>query len=126
MKQTKTERTLTRGEMEVMNILWSSGRNMTTNEVVDCFPEPRPAYTTIATFLKILSAKGFVGHTQQNGSKAFCFYPIVSRAVYTRQVMQDIKNTFFGGSGKSLMSFFIKEEKLSDEEITELIEMMKE
>ena len=126
MKQTKTERTLTRGEMEVMNILWSSGRRMTTNQVVDCFPEPHPAYTTIATFLKILSAKGFVAHTQLNGSKAFCFYPVVSRAEYTRQVMQDIKNTFFGGSGKSLMSFFIKEEKLCDEEIVELFEMIKE
>ena len=74
----------------------------------------------------MLAGEGFVGDTQRNGSRALCFYARVSRAVYTRQVMQDIKNTFFGGSGKSLMSFFIKEEKLSDEEITELIEMIKE
>ncbi|MGN1375637.1 MAG: BlaI/MecI/CopY family transcriptional regulator [Prevotella sp.] len=126
MKHKNSERTLTRAEMEVMNILWSSGRNMTTNQVVDSFPEPQPAYTTIATFLKILSAKGFVGHNRQQGSKAFCFFPLISRAEYTRQVMENIKNTFFGGSGKSLMSFFIKEEHLSDNEIKELLNMIKE
>ena len=124
MKQPKTERTLTRAEMEVMDILWSSGRKMTTNEVVDAFPEPRPAYTTVATFLKILSAKGFVGHIRKEGSKAFCFHPLVSRAEYTRQAMQDVKNTFFNGSGKSLVSFFIQEEKLSNDDIMELLQMI--
>lgn len=124
MNKGKTERTLTRAEMDVMDILWHSGRSMTTNQVVDCFPEPRPAYTTVATFLKILSAKGFVGHTQLPGSKAFSFFPLVSRAEYTRQVMQDVKDTFFGGSGKSLMSFFIREENLSDDDLKELLEMI--
>lgn len=126
MKHKNSERTLTRAEMEVMNILWSSGKSMTTNQVVDCFTEPHPAYTTVATFLKILTAKGFVGYNRQQGSKAFCFFPLISRAEYTRQVMQDIKNTFFGGSGKSLMNFFIKEEHLSESEIMELLDMIKE
>ena len=49
--------TLTRAEMQIMNILWDKGCGMTTHEIIDVYPEPRPAYSTIATFLKILTHK---------------------------------------------------------------------
>lgn len=49
--------TLTRGEMQIMSILWDNGRGMTTHEIIDAYPEPRPAYSTIATFMKILTHK---------------------------------------------------------------------
>ena len=52
--------TLTRAEMQIMNILWDKGCGMTTHEIIDVYPEPRPAYSTIATFLKILTHKKYV------------------------------------------------------------------
>jgi BlaI family penicillinase repressor len=55
---------LTKGEMDIMNKLWSLGREASTKELLEICDEPKPAYTTIATFLKILSVKGFVSETK--------------------------------------------------------------
>lgn len=129
----KTEdRTLTRAEMEIMNILWDSTPSagsgqaeMTTHEIISRYPEPKPAYSTIATFLKILTTKGFVNFRKVEGSKTHIFFPVISREFYIRNFMHEAKNTLFGGSLKSLISFFIKEEETSDEELQEIIEMIR-
>ena len=55
MTKDNNERTLTKAEMEIMNILWDKGEALTTHEIIDQYPEPKPAYSTIATFLKILT-----------------------------------------------------------------------
>ena len=60
MVKGKNDYTLTKSEMQVMNALWSAGKAMDVHEVVARYEEPRPAYTTISTFLKILTTKGFV------------------------------------------------------------------
>lgn len=118
-------RTLTRAEMDVMNILWDNGHGMTTHEIISRYSEPRPVYSTVATFLKILFNKGFVGyHKQDGGGKTHVYYPLVQRAEYTRQAMRDVKESFFGGSLKSLISFFAHEEDLTDEEIGELMSII--
>ena len=59
--------TLTRGEMQIMSILWDNGRGMTTHEIIDAYPEPRPAYSTIATFMKILTHKKYVTSYKRDG-----------------------------------------------------------
>ena len=61
MKRNHEERQLTKSEMEIMNVLWDKAEGMTTHEIIEQYPEPKPAYSTIATFLKILVNKGFVG-----------------------------------------------------------------
>lgn len=125
MKQNREARTLTRAEMDVMNILWSSGRGMTTHHILEQYPEPKPAYSTVATFMKILTTKGFVSHRKrENGGKTFYYYPLVTREEYTRQVMREVKDSFFGGSGSSLVRFFVREDNISVEEIRELLEMI--
>ena len=127
MKQNKEERTLTRAEMEIMNILWDSGRGMTTHDIISHYPEPRPAYTTIATLLKILTTKGFVGYRKaDDGGKTLYFSPLISRAEYTSRFMSEVKRTFFGGSLKSLISFFAKEEDMSDEDLQEILSLIRE
>jgi predicted transcriptional regulator len=60
MAKVKNEYTLTKAEMQVMNALWSAGKALDVQEVVARYDEPRPAYTIISTFLKILTSKGFV------------------------------------------------------------------
>ena len=119
----KGEYTLTKSEMQVMNALWTAGKALDVHEVVSKYDEPRPAYTTVSTFLKILSTKGFVDYKKGNG-KQYLYFPLVSRAQYTGRVMKDVKKDFFGGSLKSMLSYFVREENLSEDEIKELLDLI--
>ena len=116
---------LTKAEMDVMNVLWDAQRAMTVNEIVEGYAEPRPAYTTVATFLKILEAKGYVEHRKKEETgRTFYFSPMLSREKYTRHVVNDVKDTLFGSSAKSFCSFLIQDEELTDEELREILELI--
>ena len=119
------QQTLTKSEMQVMNILWSLDRGACVNDILAKYPDPKPAYTTIATFLKILTQKGFVEHKKGTG-KLLIYSPLITKEKYRRQVMEEVKDDFFGNSFKSMFSFFVREEHLTAEEIQELIEQIKE
>lgn len=121
--RSKTDYTLTKSEMQVMNALWSAGKALDVHEVVAKYDEPRPAYTTVSTFLKILSTKGFVDYKKGNG-KQYLYFPIVSRAEYTSRVMKDVKDSFFGGSASRFVQFFVENEELSEAEIQKLMELI--
>ena len=114
---------LTKAETQVMNVLWSlpegQGRSA---EIMEGMPEPKPALTTLLTFLKILKEKGFV--TAEKQGKGQLFKALISREDYTRTYMNEVKQTFFGGSLTSLVSFFAKEEQLSDKEINEIVSII--
>lgn len=71
--------TLTRAEMQIMNILWDKGCGMTTHEIIDAYPEPHPAYSTIATFMKILTHKQYVSsYKREGGGKTYVFSPLIT------------------------------------------------
>ena len=128
MKKTNEERQLTKAEMESMSILWSPPTpegGLTTLQIVEHYPEPKPAYSTIATFLKILTNKGFIQpRKQEGGGKTFVFYPLISREEYTTRVMKEVKSTFFGNSLKSMLSFFAKQEEVSEEDLQEILSLI--
>lgn len=117
--------TLTKSEMQVMNILWNLGRGACVNDILEQYPDPKPAYTTIATFLKILTQKGFVEHKKGAG-KLLIYTPLMTKEKYRRQIMAEVKDDFFGNSFKTMFSFFVKEEHLTTEEIEELLNQIKE
>ena len=126
MKRNEEERQLTKAEMEIMNVLWERGEGMTTHEIIEEYPEPKPAYSTIATFLKILTNKNFIhSRKQEGGGKTFVFTPTISREAYTNRVMKEVKSTFFGNSLKSRLSFFAKQEEVSEKDLQEIMEMIK-
>ena len=126
MKRNEEERQLTKAEMEIMNVLWEKAEGMTTHEIIEEYPEPKPAYSTIATFLKILTNKNFIhSHKQEGGGKTFVFTPTISREAYTNRVMKEVKSTFFAGSLKSMLSFFAKQEEVSEKDLQEIMEMIK-
>ena len=126
MKQNNEERQLTKAEMEIMNVLWEKAEGMTTHEIIEEYPEPKPAYSTIATFLKILTNKNFIhSRKQEGGGKTFVFTPLISREAYTNRVMKEVKSTFFAGSLKSMLSFFAKQEEVSEKDLQEIMEMIK-
>ena len=125
MTEKKTLKPLTRAEMDVMNVLWDAERALTVNEIVDGYAEPKPAYTTVATFLKILEAKGYVEHhKKEETGRTFYFSPMLSREKYITHVVKDVKDTLFGSSAKSFCSFLIQNEELSDEDLQEILNLI--
>lgn len=118
----RKENTLTKVEFDVMTILWNLNRPACAWDVVNEWPEPKPAYTTIATYLKVLYEKGYVDFSKNKGEgKTHKFVALVTRAEYTRRTMQEVKKNFFGGNLKSMFSYFVREENLSADEIRELL-----
>ncbi len=116
---------LTKAEMDVMNVLWDAEHALTVNEIVEGYAEPRPAYTTVATFLKILEAKGYVEHRKKEETgRTFYFSPMLSREKYIAHVVNDVKDTLFGSSAKNFCSFLIQNEELTDEELKEILSLI--
>lgn len=116
--------TLTKSEIQVMNALWDMPDGGCIHDIIARYPDPKPAYTTISTFLKILLNKGFVEFRKLSG-KTHTYYPLISREQYTDHVMNDVKESFFGGSSSSLVKFFVEKEQMSEKEIEELVEIIK-
>ena len=119
------QQTLTKGEIQVMNVLWELQKGACVNDILERYPEPKPAYTTNATFLKILTQKGFVEHKKGSG-KLLIYTPLITKEKYRRQVMEEVKDDFFGNSFKSMFSFFVREEHISADDIKELLKLMEE
>lgn len=127
MKKNREYQTLTRVEMEIMTRLWKLEKPASVRELLEEYPEPKPAYTTLATYMKILTQKGFVQpEKHENDGKTFYFRPLVTQEEYRKTAMMDVKETFFGGSIRSMVSFFMKEDKLTDDDLKELLDMIKE
>ena len=120
----KKSDTLTKAEIQVMSALWEMPDGGCIHDIIARYPDPKPAYTTVSTFLKILLNKGFV-EFRKLGGKTHTYYPLVSKEAYTKQMMTDVKESFFGGSSSSLVKFFVEREQLSESEIKELIEIIK-
>ena len=120
MKQ--KERILTKVEFQMMSILWDIGHPACGHDILERYPDPKPTYTTIASYLRILYEKGFVEYTKRDGAgKTQWYKATMTRQQYTRQTMQEVKKNFFDGSLKSMFSFFVKEEKLSADDIQEML-----
>ena len=121
----RDETNLTRVEFQVMNIIWDLGGSVCAWDILERSPEPKPAYTTVATYLKVLFEKGYLTYHKEKGQgKTHRYAPLVTKAEYTRRTMQSVKRDFFSGSLKSMFSYFVREENRSEKEIAELIELI--
>jgi predicted transcriptional regulator len=124
-KETKDMKPLTRAESELMNRLWDHSQGLTVKQLVESYPEPQPAYTTVGTFLKILEAKGFVEHRRENGSgRTFVYSPLLTRDKYVTQVLRDVKDNIFGSSVKKMLSFFVEHEEIDEDELREIMALI--
>lgn len=113
---------LTPAELEIMQILWQTGKGF-VNDVIEHLPEPKPAYNTVSTVLRVLEKKGFVGYKAYG--KSHEYYPLVDRDNYTSTFMSSVLNRFFGGSTSRMVSFLTSSNAISLEETDEIIEMLK-
>lgn len=108
---------LTKAEEQIMQILWKLEKGF-VNDILESFPEPRPAYNTVSTIVRILEKKGFVGHEALG--KTHRYYPLVSKKEYTKSFLNRMIKNYFGNSYKDAVSFFAKEENISLEDIEEI------
>lgn len=123
----KKDNTLTRVEFQIMSILWDINHSACARDIIKRYDEPKPAYTTVATNLKVLYEKGYVDYFKNKGKgKTHMYVAKVTRAEYARQTMQDVKKKLFGGSLKSMLCFFVKDNDLTAEEIKDLLDIIKQ
>jgi BlaI family penicillinase repressor len=109
---------LTKAEEQVMHILWELKEGV-IKEVVEGFEEPRPAYTTVATVLKVLEKKGFVDH--KTVGNVHLYYTLVSKRDYTRFEFSSLLKDYFSGSFPKLATFFAHENNLTLSELEEML-----
>jgi predicted transcriptional regulator len=110
---------LTRAEEQIMQILWKLGKGF-VNDIIDQIPEPKPAYNTVSTIVRILESKGFVEHKAYG--KTHEYYPLLSKEEYTKGFLHGFIKNYFSNSYKNMVSFFSKNENLSIKEIEEIID----
>src|SRR5450432_3760694 len=117
---------LTRAEEQLMQILWALEKGF-VKDVIDQIPEPKPAYNTVSTIIRILETKGFVGHTAYG--KSHEYYPVISKDQYQNFATDKLMTGYFDNSVKRMFSYFVKKEKIDlkeADEIMKLIEKLKE
>lgn len=108
---------LTRAEEQTMEYLWNLKRGY-LRDIVEMYPEPRPAPTTVSTIIKILEQKGFVGYQVHGRNNEY--YPLMSRSEYSLGRFKSVVKKHFNGSYKKLVSNFVSEKDLSLTELEEL------
>ena len=108
---------LTKAEAQIMHYLWELEKGF-LKDIVEAFPEPRPAYTTISTVIRVLVKKGYVAFNTYG--KVHEYYPLVSRKAYFRKHVKSIINKHFDGSMVSFASFFTGDEALDLGELEEI------
>lgn len=114
---------LTKAEEQVMQVLWRLDGAF-VKDVIDQLPEPKPAYNTISTIIRILEKKGFVDH--ESYGKTYRYFPVVSKRDYSKSYLRSVIQGYFGNSFRQMVSFFAREENLTLEEIEEIMEKVKE
>jgi predicted transcriptional regulator len=110
-------RELTKGEEQVMQVIWNIGQGF-ANEIMAAFPEPKPAYNTVLTVIKILEQKGFVKH--ETFCRAHRYYPAVTKEDYSHHFLGSVVERYFNNSYLTLVSAFAKKENFSIEELEEM------
>lgn len=112
---------LTPAELEIMQILWDC-ESAFVNDILAELPDPKPAYNTVSTIVRILEQKGYLAHKAYGRSHEY--YPIIDRESYTKDFMVNVLNNFFGGSASRMVSFLSSNKSISLEETDEILKLL--
>lgn len=112
---------LTRAEEQLMQVLWEIKKGY-VKDVIEQLPEPKPAYNTVSTFIRILETKGFVGHTAFG--KSHEYHPLISKDEYQNFATDKLLNGYFDNSVKRMFSFFVQKEKIDMKEADEILKLI--
>ena len=114
-------RTLTRAEEEIMRILWVLKKAF-VKDILAEMPEPKPAYNTVSTIIRILEKKEVVGYTAYG--KTHEYFPLITEEEYKRFEMQNLMVNYFDNSLPNLVSFFVKENDLKSKDLDEIMKLI--
>lgn len=116
-------RELTKAEEEVMQQLWQLEVAF-VKDIIENLPEPKPAYNTVSTIIRILEQKGFVGHRAYG--KTHEYFPTISKEEYRRFVTEKLMKGYFENSVGEMLSFFVKEQQVDLKEADELLRLIEQ
>jgi len=108
---------LTSNEEQVMGIIWQLEKAL-VRDVLNHYPEPKPPYTTLASIIKQLEKKGYLDH--QTYGTTHEYFPLVSKTAYQKRSFNQLVTNYFEGSAKNVLSFMVKEKKLSGQDLEDL------
>lgn len=114
---------LTKSQEEILKVLWEIKEGV-VSDVLEKLPEPKPAYTTVSTVIKVLEKKGYVSHKVYG--KTYVFFPIVTKKEYAKFHLKGSLSSIFNNSLSQAVSFFVKQRKVSLAELEELKNMIEE
>jgi BlaI family penicillinase repressor len=112
---------LTKAEEQIMQILWELKKAF-VHDIIKVIPDPKPAYNTVSTIVRILEKKSFVDHTAFG--KTHQYFPIIKKEQYTKKYVKHFVKNYFSNSYKQMLSFFTKNTNLSLEEMEELVQLL--
>lgn len=112
---------LTKAEEQVMQILWKLEKGF-VKDILAEIPEPKPAYNTVSTIVRILESKGFAGHTAYG--KSHLYHPKVTKEAYRAYTVNKVVSGYFEGSPARMVSYFLKEKNLSTRNLDEILKMI--
>lgn len=115
---------LTKAELEIMQVIWSVGREFVVRDIHELLPDPKPAYSTVSTIVRILDTKGFLTHKTYGHSNVY--KAAVSKEDYTDSFMHGVLNSFFGGSISALVNYFSSRKSISVQETDEILKILDE
>lgn len=114
---------LTKAEEQIMHIYWEINEGF-IKDIIEHFPEPKPAYNTVSTIVRILEDKKFLGH--KAFGRTFQYFPLISKQDYTKKYFKKMISSYFNGSYRSMVSFFSSQEDLTIDDLEALkVEMDK-
>lgn len=114
---------LTRAEEQIMQAIWAVGKGF-AKDIHDRLDEPKPAYNTVLTVIRVLVQKGFVEYTTYGKSNEY--FPTISREDYSAQRFRSLKENYFDNSNAKLLSFFMKENNLDLADLNELLKIIQQ
>lgn len=120
MKKSNKEQ-LTPKEEELMQLLWEHGPIL-ISKLVELYPEPRPHFNTVSTVMRRLEAKGFVSHNEIGGS--FHYFATVPKENFRNRSLGNFIKNYFGGSYFGAVSALVSEEKITADELKELLRLV--
>jgi predicted transcriptional regulator len=115
--------TLTKAEEQVMQILWQEKKAF-VKDLLPHFPDPKPAYNTVSTIIRILEKKGFVHH--RSYGKSHQYYPLITREQYRTERFTNLMRDYFNNSMKQVVTHFGKNGSMDLKEADEIIQLMEE
>ena len=112
---------ITKAQEDILKALWDIDEGA-VSDVLDSLPEPKPAYNTVATVIKVLEKKEYVSH--KTYGKTNVYFPLVSKKDYAQYILKDTVKGLFNGSLNQMVSSFVKNKDLSIHELEELKKML--